>query len=242
MGKTVRLDKYLADAGLGTRSEVKKLIQKGRVTVDGVPEKHPEAKVSPGESLVTCDGETVGATDEYVYYLLHKPAGCVTATEDAREKTVMDYVPSSRRDLFPVGRLDKDTEGLLLITDDGPLAHALLSPKKHVDKTYYARVDGIVTEADVSAMWEGLDIGEGIHTLPARLVILSVDVPFGTSEIQLTIQEGKYHQVKRMLEAVGKKVTYLKRISFGPLTLSDDLPPGACRPLTEEELKKIKVR
>lgn len=249
MGKAVRLDKFLADAGAGTRSEVKKMIQKGLVQINGETVKRPEQKVLPDTDTVLLQGEIIGAAPEFAYFLLHKPAGCVSATEDARDKTVMEYVPSKRKDLFPVGRLDKDTEGLLLITDDGALAHELLSPKKHVEKTYFARVSGIVTLDDVKAMEQGVDIGEEKPTLPAKLEILRIvnvgdapvekwEVPY--SEILLTICEGKYHQVKRMMEAVGKKVMYLKRISMGPLVLPDDLPRGECRPLTAEEVQALK--
>ena len=159
MKKAVRLDKFLADAGAGTRSEVKKYIQKGKVQVNGVPAKKPEIKVSE-EDEVVLDGNRISQAPEFVYYLLHKPAGYVSATEDKRDKTVMELVPSDRKGLFPVGRLDKDTEGLLLITDDGVLAHELLSPKKHVDKTYYAVTDGCMTGEDVQRFAEGLEIGE----------------------------------------------------------------------------------
>ncbi|MDO4340574.1 MAG: pseudouridine synthase [Eubacteriales bacterium] len=243
MGKAVRLDKFLADAGSGTRSEVKKLIQKGKVMVNGSAAKRPEQKITE-EDEVSVNGEAVAAAPEFEYFLLHKPAGCVSATEDAREKTVMEYVPSKRKGLFPVGRLDKDTEGLLLITDDGALAHELLSPKKHVEKTYFARVSGIVTQEDVLAMEKGVDIGEEKLTLPARLEILRTEQEAGggMSEVSLTICEGKFHQVKRMMEAVGKQVVYLKRISMGPLTLPEDLERGECRPLTSEELEKLKSR
>ena len=242
MGKAVRLDKFLADAGAGTRSEVKKFIQKGRVEVNGEIVRRPELKVQmPGDEILL-DGMSVEEAPEFVYYLLHKPAGCVSATEDKREKTVMEYIPSARKGLFPVGRLDKDTEGLLLITDDGALAHELLSPKKHVPKTYYALVEGHVTEADAEAMRQGVDIGEEHPTLPAELEILSVKEEEGLwqSEIRLTICEGKFHQVKRMMEAVGKKVTYLKRISMGPLTLPSDLEKGQCRLLSAEEVRLLK--
>lgn len=248
MAKAVRLDKFLADAGTGTRSEVKKIIQKGQVQINGETVKQPEQKIQPDADVVALDGKVIGAAAEFEYFLLYKPAGCVSATEDARDKTVMEYVPSSRKGLFPVGRLDKDTEGLLLITDDGALAHELLSPKKHVEKTYFARVSGIVTEDDVKAMENGVDIGEKKLTLPARLKIIKTvqgdsdgnepAVPY--SEIYLTICEGKFHQVKRMMEAVGKKVLYLKRISMGPLVLPEDLEKGQCRPLTEEELAALK--
>ena len=242
MKKTVRLDKFLADAGAGTRSEVKKYIQKGKVQVNGVPAKKPEIKVSE-EDEVVLDGNRISQAPEFVYYLLHKPAGYVSATEDKRDKTVMELVPSDRKGLFPVGRLDKDTEGLLLITDDGALAHELLSPKKHVDKTYYAITDGRMTEEDVKRFAEGLDIGEKNPTMPAKLEILSTrkveEVELG-QEIQLTVKEGKFHQVKRMTEAAGKKVVYLKRISMGILTLPDDLEKGECRPLTAGEEKRLK--
>lgn len=232
MAKAVRLDKFLADAGKGTRSEVKKFIQKGQVQVNGAPAKKPELKVDPEKDTVILSGETVGVAPEFVYYLLNKPAGCVSATEDRNDRTVMEYVPSDRKGLFPVGRLDKDTEGLLLITNDGELAHRLLSPKKHVDKTYYAKVQGIVTQEDVRKFAEGVDIHEKKLTAPAVLeVVKSGEV----SEILLTICEGKFHQVKRMFEAVGKKVIYLKRLSMGPLQLDETLMPGEYRELTEKE-------
>lgn len=237
MSKTVRLDKYLADAGIGTRSEVKEKIASGKIQVDGIIVRRPETKVIPEENQVFYMDQPVGNVPEYVYYLLNKPAGCVSATEDSREKTVMEYVPSKRRGLFPVGRLDKDTEGLLLITNDGQLAHSLLSPKKHVDKTYFAKIEGIATSKDIEAFARGVEIGEDKPTLPAVLKILQTDPVENQSEILLTIREGKYHQVKRMMEAVGKKVLYLKRLSMGPLTLPEDLPAGACRLLTEKEEK-----
>lgn len=241
MSKAVRLDKFLADAGAGTRSEVKKLVQKGRVQVNGTAAKKPEEKVSE-EDEVFLDGERIGAAPEFVYYLLHKPAGYVSATEDSRDRTVLELIPPEfmRKGLFPVGRLDKDTEGLLLITDDGALAHDLLSPKKHVEKTYYAQVEGEMTPIDKADFEKGLDIGEKNRTLPAKLEILSAGD--GRSEILLTICEGKFHQVKRMVKAVGKEVTYLKRISMGSLTLPEDLKKGECRPLTENEIKGLKNR
>ena len=249
MKKAVRLDKFLADAGAGTRSEGKKFIQKGKVQVNGVPAKKSEIKVSE-EDEVVLDGNRISQAPEFVYYLLHKPAGYVSATEDKRDKTVMELVASDRKGLFPVGRLDKDTEGLLLITDDGALAHELLSPKKHVDKTYYAVTDGCMTKEDVQRFADGLEIGEKNPTMPAKLEILSTrkveeteleQYPSGwSSEIQLTIKEGKFHQVKRMTEAVGKKVVYLKRISMGVFTLPDDLKKGECRPLTEKEVTELK--
>lgn len=241
----MRLDKFLADAGLGTRSEVKKRIQKGQIEVNGSMVKDPGYQVQAPEDEVSYQGEIVGVSAKYEYYLFHKPAGCVSATEDRVNKTVLDYFPPSRKELFPVGRLDKDTEGLLLITNDGALAHELLSPRKHVEKTYYALVEGLVTEEDVRVMEDGVDIGEKRPTLPARLEILETEQEADgswRSQIHLTISEGKFHQVKRMMEAVGKKVLYLKRISMGPLVLPDDLPKGAYRPLTQEELEAFQSK
>ena len=239
MEKPVRLDKFLADAGAGTRSEVKKYIQKGQVQVNGKSVKKPELKVTK-EDQVVMNGQEIHAAPEYVYYLFNKPAGCVSATEDSRDKTVLDYIEEKdrRKGLFPVGRLDKDTEGFLLITDDGPLAHELLSPKKHVDKTYYAKVSGKVTEEDRQAFAEGLDIGDDKPTLPAELTILETtekEPGIFESRIRITICEGRFHQIKRMFEKVGKTVVYLKRLSMGSLELDPALPKGSARLLTQEE-------
>lgn len=219
--------------GAGTRSEVKKLVRAGRVTINGAVAEKPEQKVDPETDTVCLDGEAL-LYAAYEYYLFHKPAGCVSATEDKIHKTVMDYLTDTLRDdLFPVGRLDIDTEGLLLITNDGTLAHELLSPAHHVKKTYYARVAGRVTEEDARLFQQGVDIGEEKLTKPAELVILTSGEE---SEIELTITEGKFHQVKRMFQAVGKEVVYLKRLSMGPLTLPETLLPGEYRALTQEEL------
>lgn len=229
----MRLDKYLAEMGAGTRSEVKKLVRAGRVTINGAVAEKPEQKVDPETDTVCLDGEALLYV-AYEYYLFHKQAGCVSATEDKIHKTVMDYLTDTLRDdLFPVGRLDIDTEGLLLITNDGALAHELLSPAHHVKKTYYARVAGRVTEEDARLFQQGVDIGEEKLTKPAELVILTSGEE---SEIELTITEGKFHQVKRMFQAVGKEVVYLKRLSMGPLTLPETLLPGEYRALTQEEL------
>lgn len=254
----LRLDKYLTELGIGTRSEVKKLIKAKQITVNGEPAVKPEMKVNEQSDKVCLRGQELTYAS-YEYYLFHKPAGCVSATEDAVHRTVMDYLTDTvRSDLFPVGRLDIDTEGLLLITNDGALAHELLSPAKHVAKTYYARVAGKVTEADVNLFKKGVDIGEDKLTKPAKLVILSSDMPFVNeyagnfqpedkpedgilSEIELTITEGKFHQVKRTFEAVGKKVVYLKRLSMGTLVLPKELAPGEYRPLTGEELAALKA-
>ena len=235
--KTVRLDKFLADAGVGTRSEVKKQIQKGLVQVNEAVIKDPGYKVTLLQDQVSVRGQCVGVSEEFEYYLLHKPAGCVSATTDNLHKTVLDYLPKSRKELFPVGRLDKDTEGLLLITNDGELAHQLLSPKKHVDKTYFARVAGKVTDDDVQAMEQGVDIGEKKVTLPAKLVILKTEETADgwVSEVELTICEGKFHQVKRMLASRGAPVLYLKRLSMGPLRLDAQLECGKWRYLSKTE-------
>lgn len=234
----LRLDKYLADMGMGTRSEVKHAIKKNQVQINGRFPTGPEEKVSPGYDCVVFRGNMV----EYVineYYLLYKPQGCVSAVTDSLHKTVLDYIESkNRRDLFPVGRLDLDTEGLLLITNDGVLAHNLLAPGKHVEKTYYARVNGTVTDNDKDLFLRGVDIGDEEKTRPAHLQILTSGL---ISEIELTITEGRYHQVKRMFQAVGKEVLYLKRISMGPLHLPEALSPGEYRVLTSEELKALQT-
>lgn len=232
----IRLDKYLADMSIGTRTEVKKLIRQGKVAVDGLIVKNPDIKVDTGTQNVTYNGIAV-TYETYEYYMLNKPAGVISATSDKTEKTVLDLIDSKKRkDLFPVGRLDKDTEGLLLITNDGELAHRLLSPKKHVDKLYYAKVEGTVGMEDIDAFAKGLDIGEGEYTKPAKLIVLKSDV---ISEIELSIQEGKFHQVKRMFEAVGKKVIYLKRLEMGTLKLDEGLALGEYRPLTQKELEDL---
>jgi 16S rRNA pseudouridine516 synthase len=235
--KPVRLDKFLADAGLGTRSEVKNLLKKRCVLVNGAVCIRPEQKIT-AEDEVLCQGQPISKKG-FSYYMLHKPAGVVSATEDGRDRTVLDLLRDQGipvKDLFPVGRLDKDTEGLLLITDDGALAHRLLSPRRHVDKTYFVRAAGELTEADLKAMEDGLDIGDEKPTLPARLKILSAGP---VSEAELTIQEGRFHQVKRMFLARGKEVLYLKRLSMGSLRLDPDLAPGRVRPLTEAELSGL---
>lgn len=234
----MRLDKFLCEMGVGTRSEVKACLKKGQVTVDGEVIKRPETKIDEQTSCICYLGQEL-VYEAVQYFLLNKPAGCVTATRDKLSETVMEFLPENRRDdLFPVGRLDKDTEGLLLITNDGLLAHELLSPKKHVDKTYFAVVEGEVKEEHIGQFLEGLDIGDETLTMPAVLKILSSGA---VSEIELTIQEGRFHQVKRMFEAVGCKVTYLKRISMGPLYLGN-LEPGQVRTLTAEEIEKLRNR
>lgn len=239
MKTSFRLDKYLADMSVGTRSEVKNLIKKGLVTVNGEVIRKPEYKVDIEKDDLVCRGEPV-AYQTLVYYMLNKPAGVISATNDPKQKTVLDLITDkSRKDLFPVGRLDKDTVGLLLITNDGNLAHRLLSPKHHVDKCYFAKVQGNVTKDDAEKFAEGVNIGtedEPEITMPGKLDIIKSD---DLSEIRLTIQEGKFHQVKRMFQAVGKEVVYLKRERMGSLILDDNLAEGEYRMLTEEELKNL---
>lgn len=238
MSETIRLDKYLADMGCGTRSQVKQMIRKGQIVINGETIKKPEVKITTGKDRVYVGGKEI-RYEKYRYLLLHKPAGYVSATTDARDRTVLELLPENlRKDLFPVGRLDKDTEGLLLLTNDGNLAHRLLSPKKHVDKTYYAKIDGRVNAEDQKAFLQGVDIGDETMTLPAKLeIIKSAEV----SEILLTIQEGRFHQVKRMFQAREKQVVYLKRMTMGPLVLGDDLPKGTYRELREEERKALEI-
>lgn len=233
----MRLDKFLTELGVGTRSEVKKLLKTGQVTVNGETANKPEQKIDENKDVVCYQGNVL-QYQQFEYYMFHKPAGCVTAVSDAMHKTVMDYMKDlPRKELAPVGRLDLDTEGLLLITNDGQLAHDLLSPTKHVPKTYYAKIDGIVTGEDVNLFAKGVDIGEKKPTKPAELMIL---VSGMISEIELTISEGKFHQVKRMFEAVNKKVVYLKRISMGNLVLDEKLLPGDYRPLSETEIDALR--
>lgn len=233
----MRLDKFLCETGAGTRSEVKQLLKKGMVTVNGNTEKSPDKKIDEIEDLVTLRGEKLSFA-VFHYYLLHKPAGVITATEDDKQETVMsllkDVKDVSLAKLFPVGRLDKDTEGLLLITDDGDLAHRLLSPKKHVGKTYLVRLKAPISDEDITKLEEGVDIGDETLTMPAK-VKKNHD-----TEIELTIKEGRYHQVKRMLLAVGNEVVYLKRLSMGPLILPADLEKGTYRPLLPEEVERLK--
>lgn len=235
----MRLDKCLGEMGCGTRSELKKKISKGLVTIDGEVVKKPETKVDPQTQTICFEGKTITFA-EYEYYMLYKPDGVVSATEDNRDQTVIDLiVDKKRKDLFPVGRLDKDTVGLLLITNDGDLSHRLLSPAHHVNKVYEARVEGIVDKTDVKAFVEGIDIGDEKICLPAKLRILETDEQKNQSYIELTIQEGRFHQVKRMFHAVGKEVVFLKRTQMGSLRLDETLQPGEYRYLTDEELKNL---
>ena len=236
----IRLDKYLADMQVGTRSEVKELIRKKRVTVNDNIVTKPESKINTDGDSVNVDGNAVGY-HEYEYFMLNKPAGVVSATDDNTCTTVIDLIKTNnRKDLFPVGRLDKDTEGLLIITNDGAMAHDLLSPKKHVDKTYYAKVKGKISDMEVKQFADGLFVDEELTALPAILKVLSYNSDKDYSEIYVTIHEGKFHQVKRMFEAVGVTVVYLKRLSMGSLKLDETLAPGESRALTQEELECLK--
>lgn len=253
----VRLDKFLAQAVSMTRSEVKKEIKKGAVSVNGVPETRSERKLDTGRDAVCWNGKPV-RWREHIWLMLYKPAGCVTATEDKRSQTVLDYIGHPRRgELFPVGRLDMDTEGLLLLTDDGETAHRMLSPRHHAEKTYFVRVRGVLSEADREAFAEGMDIGEKHRTLPAELTILSeqgeteniseneklkeTEREQGITEAEVTIYEGKYHQIKRMFAACGCEVFYLKRIRMAGLSLDPSLAPGEWRELTEEEMERLHI-
>lgn len=233
----MRIDKLLSNIGYGSRKEVKQLLKTGAVKADGVGIKDAKTHVDPAEQMITVHGETV-EYKEHIYLMLNKPGGYLSATEDSVQETVIDLLEMEDAVYkpFPVGRLDKDTEGLLLLTNDGQLSHQLLSPKKHVPKTYYAKILGKVTEDDAAAFKQGVELDDGYMTKPASLVILSADEQ---SEINITITEGKFHQVKRMFEAVGKKVTYLKRISMGPLLLDENLALGEYRELTDEEVEAL---
>lgn len=235
-----RLDKFLVEMSVASRSTIKDMAKKGRIAVNGNIVKATDLKIDEDVDTVYVDGQVI-AFSNTEYFMLNKPAGVITATLDKKAKTVLDLIDErTRNDLFPVGRLDKDTEGLLLITNDGDLAHRLLAPKKHVEKVYYADIDGIVTDEHVRRFAEGLTLLDGTPVMPGELTVLETDTNADTSKIQLTIHEGKFHQVKRMFEAVGCSVTYLKRLSMGPLMLDDALKPGEYRRLTDEEINMLK--
>ena len=228
-----RLDKFLCDCGVGTRSQVKAILKSGAVTVDGIPERDNGRKIDPDKQTILLNGERLGKTGRVVV-MLNKPAGYVTATEDAKEQTVMELLPKQLRhlDLKPVGRLDKATEGLLLFTNDGDLLHRLISPKKEVPKLYYAKHEGTATAEDVAAFAEGLTLADGTKCLPAVLQ------PIGAGESLITVCEGKYHQVRRMMASRGMHVLYLERRQEGQLVLGD-LPRGEVRMLTAEEVSQL---
>ena len=228
-----RLDKFLCDCGVGTRSQVKLILKSGRVWVDGIAVKDGSVKLDPEKQNVTLDGEVLGAVGRLVV-MLNKPAGFITATEDPSEPTVMEVLPADLRnkDLKPVGRLDKQTEGLLLFTNDGDLLHRLISPKKEVAKIYYARHEGTAGAEDIDVFSKGIILRDGTACLPAVLE------PLGEGESRITVREGKYHQVRRMMASRGMPVAYLERIQEGGLALGG-LPRGAVRILTEEEIESL---
>lgn len=231
----MRLDKFLSNAGVGSRSQVKILIKKGQVSVNDAKAQSGDDVIDENTDVVLCQGKRISLV-KYRYFMLNKPAGVVSATEDNLDKTVLDCLSKEdARDLFPVGRLDKDTTGLMLLTNDGELSHNLLSPRKHVDKTYYVTCALEVTDEQLDLLRKGVDIGDDKITLPALARIGAQP-----NELYLTIREGRFHQVKRMLQAVGNKVMALKRLSMGSLKLDESLNPGEYRALTVEELKDLK--
>lgn len=250
MSEFMRLDRFLAECNRGSRKEVKEMVRHGLITVNGVRVKDSAMKVNPDSDVILLNGEQL-RFEKYRYYMLNKPEGCVTANRDGLSKTVMEYLAGEDlRDLFAVGRLDKDTEGLLLITNDGPLGHALLSPKRHVDKTYLAVVDAPLGETDMRTFAEGMDIGDEDITLPAEIrAVAEEEYPELNSRrnpdqmlplYEVVLREGRFHQVKRMFEAFGSHVMYLKRISMGPIVLDAGLEPGQYRRLTPEEVAMLK--
>lgn len=231
----MRLDRFLAATGYGTRQEVKKMIRSGRAAVNGERVNNPEFKLDEEHAAVTVDGILI-SYEKYRYIMFHKPAGCVSSAREKGERSVLEYIDVSyAADLFPVGRLDKDTEGLMLLTNDGDLAHRLLSPSKHVDKKYYAELRNPVLENDILQFKEGIDIGDEELTMPAALEIADCD-----SHVYITLHEGRYHQIKRMFQALNNEVLYLKRISMKALVLDETLKPGEYRKLTEDEIKGLK--
>lgn len=240
MRKTQRLDKVLSNFGFGTRSELRKVIKDGLVKVDGAVVNDASMHVDPETSTIEVEGKLLNYR-QFVYVMMNKPAGVISATYDPKLKTAVELLPQELAcfDLFPAGRLDIDTEGMLLLTNDGQLAHNLLSPVKHVDKRYYALIDGVVTEDDVKSFKQGVILDDGYKTMSAELEIINTDAVF-RSEIELVLHEGKFHQVKRMFEAVGKKVTYLKRIQMGGLRLDESLKPGECRELSPDEVEMLR--
>lgn len=234
-----RLDKVLANLGYGSRKEVKILVKNKEVLIDGEVVKDSSMQIDPEKNEIVVSGEKINYR-KYIYLLLNKPAGVVSATFDKYDETVIDLIDDEYKvfEPFPVGRLDKDTVGFLLITNDGELNHRLISPKWHVDKVYYAEIDRKVEESDIRAFEKGITLDDGYKCLPAKLEILKADE--NGSEVKVTIQEGKFHQVKRMFNSVGKNVVYLKRISFGPMSLPEDLTEGEFRELTQQEVNVLK--
>lgn len=233
----MRLDRYLANMGCGSRSEVKRLIKSGLVTVNDRQVRNESFQIHPGIDVVVCWGAEV-TYREYIYLMLNKPAGVVSATKDPKERTVLDLLDQKylNKGIFPVGRLDKDTEGLLILTNNGDLGHKLLAPKKKVPKRYFAKVSGPIGPGEIECFREGIILDDGYQTRPARLELVNCGVE---SEVMIVIEEGKYHQIKRMFKALGKKVLYLKRLTMGELSLDPDLKTGEYRELTPEEINLI---
>lgn len=246
----LRLDKILSDSGLGTRSNVKDMIRKGLISINGSPVTDPGFKADPDSDMITFDGERISYS-EYEYIMLNKPGGVITASSDKKQRTVLDLITEKgRRDLFPVGRLDKDTEGLLLITNDGDLAHKLLSPSSKVEKLYIVKVTGErITPDTIKAFAEGVDIGDIKKAAPARLRLISEELSphaldgrsIYDSEAEVTVTEGRFHEVKRLFQTAGCEVTYLKRLSMGTLRLDESLAPGSYRHLSKDELEKLRT-
>lgn len=235
----MRLDKFLVENGLGSRSQVKEVLKKGLVMVNGRAEKSPKTQIDETEDEIVVSGQKL-TYEKFVYYLLNKPKGYISATEDERHKTVLDLLDETARqkEVFPVGRLDIDTHGLLLLTNNGKLAHAMLSPKKHVDKIYRAQVAGMMNQSDVERFARGIELKD-FTCQPAKLKILEVDEEKETSLVEISLAEGKFHQVKRMVAACGKEVTDLQRLTMGPLQLDSGLALGEWRRLTKEEMKSL---
>ncbi len=233
----MRLDKFLAECGIGTRTEVKKLIRSGAISLNGKPATKADVHLDPDSDTVFAFGQKIQYR-KFIYLMLNKPQGYLSATRDGRTPTVMELVPDQYRhfEVFPVGRLDIDTEGFLLMTNDGDLAHRLLSPKKHIPKTYIAEIQSPVTDADISAFRRGVTLDDGYNTLPAELKNLSDENPY---RAEIVIHEGKFHQVKRMFESIGNKVLFLKRIKMNNLPLDESLAPGEIREITEDEMKLL---
>ena len=235
----MRLDKYLVACAVGSRTEVKNFLKAGRVTVNGKKEKSAKLQVNEDTDEICFDGQKLDY-EEFVYYMMNKPQGVISATEDPKHKTVLDLLDDLARskEVFPVGRLDIDTHGLLLLTNDGKLAHALLSPKRHVDKTYLAQVKGIMTQENVEKFAQGIPLKD-FTCQPARLELVTIDTEKNQSQIRVTIAEGKFHQVKRMVAYCGKEVVDLQRMTMGTLTLDENLKRGEWRRLTKEELEGL---
>ena len=235
----MRLDKFLVACAVGSRTEVKNFLKSGRVTVNGKKEKSAKSQINEETDEIRFDGQKLDY-EEFVYYMMNKPQGVISATEDPKHKTVLDLLDDYARakEVFPVGRLDIDTHGLLLLTNDGKLAHALLSPKRHVDKTYLARINGVMTDADVETFAQGVPLKD-FTCQPAKLELVSVDTEKEESLIRVTIAEGKFHQVKRMVAYCGKEVVDLQRLTMGTLTLDEDLKSGEWRRLSKEELEGL---